>query len=1114
MSESDAHADAPFDILGELPSGTTVLEASAGTGKTWTVGALVARYVAEGRARLDEMLVVTFGRVASQELRERVRDQLVAVERALADPATARADEGLIGLLATVDDAEIAVRRRRLGDALATFDAATIATTHQFCQLVLRSLGVAGDTDAHATLVDNLDDLVVEVVDDLYLSRFGSLAEKPPIDRALALTLGRAAVEDPQARVTVTDPRPGSPAHIRLTFAEAVRAEVQHRKRHRGLLSYDDLLSRLADALEAPDSAARERMRLRWSVVLVDEFQDTDPVQWDVLERAFHGHADLVLIGDPKQAIYAFRGGDVVSYLHAAASAGTKRTLATNWRSDRALVEGLQAFTGGAELGDREIVVHPVEAAHQESRLVGAPRPEPLRLRVAAREQFGKDGTASVPIGRLREHIADDLAGEVAALLASDATHDGRPVQAGDVAVLMFSLKHAPLVRSALARRGIASVVTSGGSVFLTGAAEQWLTLLEALEQPHRVGRIRAAALTCFVGESAAGLDEDGDRRTDEVAEQLRDWLDLLRNRGIAAVHEAAVSAGLGERVLGQEDGERLLTDLNHLAQVMHEVTHRERLGLPALLEWFRAERRAAGRSGERTRRLDSDAAAVQLVTIHGSKGLQYPVVMLPYAFNTWLPDSSEVVLFHDEQGQRSIDVSAPRVGDPHLDAALAEDAGEELRLTYVALTRAQSQVVAWFGPSRDAANSGLARLLVGRRPWLSQVPARVSIPDDADLAEIFEQWQAAGAWHVEASRPAVVTAPVPDEEPPALAVRRFTRGVDTAWQRTSYSGLIRADEPAAGVTSEPEVEGTVDEPEIDDEVTTAAAGVTSEPGPGSAGLASPMAELPSGAALGSLVHGVLEHVDPLADDLPAELRTRVGEQLHWWPVQVAANELAEALLPMNHTSLGPLADGLRLVDFGLADRLRELDFEIPLSGGEHTHGDDVRVRDLATVLRAHLLDGDPMRAYAERLESPALGDQPLRGYLSGSIDVVLRVPDGDGHRYVVVDYKTNRLGEPDRPLTASDYSPELVGAAMLHSHYPLQALLYSVVVHRYLRWRQPGYDPERHLGGILYLYVRGMCGPGTPEVDGVPCGVFSWRPPTALILELSRLLDGERVSR
>jgi exodeoxyribonuclease V beta subunit len=164
---------------------------------------------------------------------------------------------------------------------------------------------------------------------------------------------------------------------------------------------------------------------------------------------------------------------------------------------------------------------------------------------------------------------------------------------------------------------------------------------------------------------------------------------------------------------------------------------------------------------------------------------------------------------------------------------------------------------------------------------------------------------------------------------------------------------------------------------------------------------------------------------------------------------------------------------------------------------------------ELADALEKHLPSSDPMRAYADRLRTPSLGSQALRGYLSGSIDVVLRVGVPERPRYVVVDYKTNSLGEPGRPLTALDYTPALVTEAMLHSHYPLQAMLYSVVLHRYLRWRQPGYRPEVHLGGVLYLYVRGMIGEDTPVIDGTPCGVFSWHPPAELIVALSALLDG-----
>ena len=228
----------------------------------------------------------------------------------------------------------MAERKLRLRDALAGFDAATIATTHQFCQLVLKSLGVAGDTDAGVQLVESLDDVVTEIVDDLYLAHFGQQKEDPPLTRDQALDLAREVVGSAHTELRPLNPPAGFEPAVRVDFAKAVCAELEKRKRKLGILHYDDLLSRLANALEAADSPARARMQRRWSIVMVDEFQDTDPVQWQVIDRAFSGHCTVILIGDPKQAIYAFRGGDIVTYLHAADTAGERQTLGTNWRSD------------------------------------------------------------------------------------------------------------------------------------------------------------------------------------------------------------------------------------------------------------------------------------------------------------------------------------------------------------------------------------------------------------------------------------------------------------------------------------------------------------------------------------------------------------------------------------------------------------------------------------------------------------------------------------------------------------------------------------------------------------------------------------------------------------
>jgi exodeoxyribonuclease V beta subunit len=1100
----------PFDITGPLPTGTTLLEASAGTGKTWTIAALVTRYVAEGVARLDEMLVVTFGRAASQELRERVRGQLVEAERALApEPVLPEDPSELLGLLLAGDDR--AARHARVVEALVDFDAATIATTHQFCHLVLGSLGVAGDSDSNTRLVEDLDDLLVEVVDDLFLRGFARDEHGPAFTHAQALAIARRAVGDPQARLEPAEETEGLAAR-RVRFADAVRTEMSRRKRRLGVLSYDDLLGQLARALEDPDGPARERMRRRWRVVLVDEFQDTDPVQWAILDRAFSGVATMVLIGDPKQAIYAFRGGDVTTYLAAARTATDRRTLGTNWRSDAGLVAAFDAFLGGASLGHPDIVVHPVDARHGDGRLAGAPHDAPLRMRVVRREELGVEG-GSPKVDQVRPHIARDVALDILGLLRSGATYDGRPLRARDVAVLAHANGTLADIQAALREVGVPAVIGGAGSVFATAAALEWLTLLEALDQPHRLPKVRAAALTSFFGRTATELDAGGPELAEEIADQVRGWAELFASRGVAAVLEAATAAGLSARVLSGVGGERLLTDLRQVGEVLHTVGLTEHLGLASTLVWLRrqvAEGRV-DRSSERTRRLDSDAAAVQLVTIHSSKGLEYPVVYLPALWDRF-PRDPDMPLFHDDEGQRCLAVGqSSRHWSDHASRATAEELGESLRLLYVALTRACSQVVCWWAPTaKNTATSALHRLLA-RGEGEVEVPDQARVWSDADVVDVFARWRDRRALSPEPSRWGLVGMDRPDEARPQLAVRSFDRAVDTAWRRTSYSSLTRVEPATAAVGSEPEVVPLDDEVGAADEAVPLPVPVVADP---AAEVASPMATLPVGADFGSLVHGVLEHADPEAPDhdgdLAAELRTRLDEQLVHWPVEVDREVLVQALVAVCDSPLGRLAPGATLRAIPLRDRLRELDFELPLAGGDLGLTGEVTLGDLAPLLRRHLPEGDPVRGFADQLDRPELGGQSLRGYLTGSVDVVLRLTGPDGEpRYVIVDYKTNWLGPREEPLTAAAYAPSALDAAMGHSDYPLQALLYAVVLHRFLRWRQPGYDPDRHLGGVLYLYLRGMCGPQTPLVDGEPCGVFAWQPPVALVEELSALLDG-----
>ena len=368
-----------FDVCGPLPTGVTVLEASAGTGKTYAIAALATRYIADG-VPLDQLLLVTFTRMATGELRERVRQRLVETDRALGRPG--EGDE-VVRLLADGPPEVVARRRHNLSRAVADFDAATIATTHGFCQEVLAGLGVAGDVERDSQFVEDVTDLVEEVVDDLYLRRFHN-DEQPAISRDEAGRVARIAIENPVAPIEPSDGS-GVPA-MRARLAEAVRRELERRKQRAGLITYDDLLTRLDDTLHGPaGEVGVRRLRERYRVVLVDEFQDTDPVQWSILRRAFAGgDSTLVLIGDPKQAIYAFRGADVYAYLDAARTAGERADLGVNWRSDQGLINAYDALFGGARLGHEGIEYLPVHAteANQRPRMSGTP----LRIRVVYRD--------------------------------------------------------------------------------------------------------------------------------------------------------------------------------------------------------------------------------------------------------------------------------------------------------------------------------------------------------------------------------------------------------------------------------------------------------------------------------------------------------------------------------------------------------------------------------------------------------------------------------------------------------------------------------------------------------------------------------------------------------
>ncbi len=1110
---------APFDIAAPLPEGTTVLEASAGTGKTYAIVGVAARHIADGLS-IDKLLLVTFSRAATAELRERMRDRvrdLVAAlsDPALSDPQAARThSDPLVGYLTSGTPELVATRRERLSRALSDFDASTIATTHTFCNRMLDALGFLGERDLIHEIVEDVDDLVDEAALDLYIRGYAG-TERPEITYADAAAIARDTVRQPGAKLAPTaadlDDAGGAravAARRRIGFAGKIRDIVESRKRLSRLRTYDDLQMILYRIVTDPvvGEAACERIRAVFDVVLVDEFQDTDPQQWEIVRRCFHGHRTLVLVGDPKQSIYGFRGAEVLAYLQAVKTADTLRVLDVNRRSDGALVGALGRLYGGAELGNPRIVVHDVEAAHPGSRIHGVP---PVRIRAFARRTFTMTGPSGfATVGLVRDRVIADVAADIAGLLASGTTIevDGvrRPVEPGDIAVLVTLNKTIEPLRQQLSHHGVAAVIGSGTSVFHTAAARQWLAVLRAIEQPSRSDLVRMAALTPLIGWTPQRLAADDGTGTAELALLLQDLGRVFAEGGFAAMSQRLVGRmAVPERVLGARDGERALTDLLQVSALCNTQVADTDCGLGALHEWL-AERVADTtrwqRHEDQTRRLDRDTQAVQIMTVYRSKGLQFPIVYLPFAWDGTRNSNRATFTYHDEHGERRLDVAgkeAPGYAERWRQYE-TEAAGEDLRLLYVALTRAQSQVVAWWAPAYHTRNSALHRILFGRNGDSPQIPDTVDVGDDDGIARVLWGHQTAdGSIRVESagrSNPARVEPAAPAAVADDLEVARFDRVIDQNWRRTSYSAIVASAAhtraPLLGSGSEADGDLIADEP-ADDTVAPAKPASTSA-------TPSLMNQMPYGAAFGTLVHEVLEYVDTDAADLTAHVRELCRASIERRLVDVDVERLTEALVGVLRTPLG-FGD---LSSIRPRDRLAEMEFEFPLVGDGSADAERaVTMTAIADLLDEHLAPDDPLADYSARLRE--LPPQRFRGFLTGSVDSVLRIPDG---RFVIVDYKTNRLRAGE--LGAEDFSVEAMATEMMGANYPLQALLYSVALHRYLRWRLPGYSAAAHFGPVQYHFVRGMVGPATPP----GCGVFEWRVPPSLIEDLSDLLgEGTR---
>ena len=878
---------------------------------------------------------------------------------------------------------------------------------------------------------------------------------------------------------------------LRELLTEGPRA-LRDAKRERRVVAFDDMLYNVYERLTGGDCPwLAEALKTRFSAALIDEFQDTDPLQFAIFKTIYgDGRSPLFLVGDPKQAIYSFRNADLQTYLQARSEAKAEYTLAHNQRSSEPLLAALNALfaANGHAFMLPGLHYRPVDYGTKPRKAFtdGTLARSPLQLWTLPRDAEGQ----LLPKKLARQAAASSCAGEIARLIGAaqqgEITLGVKPLSAGDIAVLVRSHAQGGEMRRALAALGVGSVELSQASIFESVDAEELARVLAAVLEPARDRLLRAALATELMGLDAAAIEAVS---ADEAqllgfVTRFAEYRDVWLQRGVGVMlRQLMVREAVSKRLLMRQDGERRLTNLLHLSECLHEAA--ETHPAPeALLRWLRSQSIDSHGDDAAQLRLESDRNLVQIMTIHKSKGLEYPFVFCPFLWDGYAggaPSGLEGREYHDDEGRPVIDFREPDKDDAEAikQQIALERAAESLRLIYVALTRAVHRCYVVVGPytskvGKHITTTQSSRALIN---WLvaghGQTPSEwlknTLLPTDIDAA-----------WATLATRnpPQVGLAVLPQDAaipvqmnqtaPDTLAALDPPAHIPRSWWIASYSSLahgahhegaavdhdLRALKPAA-------VQATAAHTIEDDDIL----------------------RFPRGPAAGECLHATFERID-FTD--PASFPAAIGTALRMHPQAVQGADTTALLPRMMTRMLGdvlhtPLPGGGRLADVPRGRRLAELEFNLPSKRLTATR--------LAAVLHEH---GYPV---------PPLAFGALEGYLRGFIDLVFEHVG----RFHVLDWKSNHLGN-----TPAHYGPEPMARAMDEQGYHLQYLLYTVAVHRYLQQRLPSYRYEDHFGGVLYLFVRGVR-PGWIGPDGVHSGVYAHRPTLAAVEQLSALMEPMR---
>ncbi|MFZ2989256.1 exodeoxyribonuclease V subunit beta [Ideonella sp.] len=898
-----------------------------------------------------------------------------------------------------------------------------------------------------------------------------TLAMPPELDELQAMLRSQAAL-------------PALKVRLKLHASARVAARLERLKRQTAQFGFSDLQTRLDAALGgASGPRLRERILRQHPVALIDEFQDTSPLQYRLFDRLYEPAANrreqaLLLIGDPKQAIYSFRGADIHSYLKArAATAGRHHVLGTNHRSTQALVaavnhwfsraesrsgEGAFRFRTGSE-DDNPLPFVPVRARGRPERFVSAAGPVPALQVVHELSLRRREPSTRLYAARAAEQIVawlnDAQAGFATDETATEEAHFVR-LRPADIAVLVRDGREAEAVRRELRKRAVASVYLSDkDSVFASPEAHDLLRWLRAVASPLDGRLVRAALATASAGLSLQALAElaASDAAFEQCSEQFRGWHEVWQRQGVLTLlrqmlHELSLPA----RWLAEADGERRLTNLLHLAELL-QAASAQLDGEQALVRWLalRLDEADQGRVGgdEQIVRLESDADLVKVVTVHKSKGLEYPVVLLPFAC-AWRKASAKgrALRLLGDDGQRHLQLQPDKAA---LAEADRERHQEDLRLFYVAMTRARHALWLGFaalvqgnGKQCTAWGSAPGYLLCGPEP----LPPEALAPALQGLADGCEHMTLQAA-----QMPGPLETLRPREAAPALReLPAYRAHFDRRWTIGSFSALVRAlgtasATSAAGGSATATWRPADDEPQDDTPPTQQTPrGLTGEQAGAVAALA-PWHRFERGALAGNFLHDQLEWLAgegfALADQpaLISRLQRRCERQ--------GRGEQGDAVLAWLSAALATPLAGVNAPLQALQQVLPEMEFWLPSAS--------LQVAEVDRLCTQQLMPGVPR---------PTLPARELHGMLMGFADLVF-LHEG---RYWVLDYKSNQLG-PD----GSAYTRGALQSAMAEHRYDVQAALYLLALHRLLRERLGTlYDPARQLGGAVYLFLRGIDGP------------------------------------